>query len=186
MPAPSPHITQRSSLSHPNARLTVHGRRLLVDRVRAGRPVTHVADEMGISRTTAHKWVRRGTCSSARRSNSSFPTNEVNTIAPRPGPEARPIARTTQPCTPQSPPRPARLTTARPQLSHPSPTPVLSKKGGASRVRVTRSRRAGPARAGVSYRRLAQVQHAIAVGVKACPSRYAFRKKQQVTAVFVL
>jgi transposase InsO family protein len=46
-------------LSHPNARLTVHGRRLLIDRVRVGRPVAHVADEMGISRTTAHKWVRR-------------------------------------------------------------------------------------------------------------------------------
>jgi transposase-like protein len=46
-------------VSHPNARLTIHGRRLLIDRVRAGRPVAHVADEMGISRTTAHKWVRR-------------------------------------------------------------------------------------------------------------------------------
>ncbi|QKZ21568.1 IS481 family transposase [Streptomyces chartreusis] len=46
-------------MSHPHARLTVHGRRLLIDRVRAGRPVAHVADEMGISRTTAHKWVRR-------------------------------------------------------------------------------------------------------------------------------
>ncbi|MFF3115472.1 IS481 family transposase [Kitasatospora sp. NPDC057904] len=46
-------------MPHPNARLTVHGRRLLVDRVRAGRPVAHVADEMGISRATAHKWVRR-------------------------------------------------------------------------------------------------------------------------------
>ncbi|MEU0640624.1 IS481 family transposase [Streptomyces albidoflavus] len=46
-------------MPHPNARLTVHGRRLLVDRVRAGRPVAHVTDEMGISRTTAHKWVRR-------------------------------------------------------------------------------------------------------------------------------
>ncbi|MFD5307954.1 IS481 family transposase [Streptomyces ardesiacus] len=46
-------------MSHPNARLTIHGRRLLVDRVRSGRPVAHVADEMGISRTTAHKWVRR-------------------------------------------------------------------------------------------------------------------------------
>ncbi|MEU0054476.1 leucine zipper domain-containing protein [Streptomyces sp. NPDC006309] len=46
-------------MSHPNARLTIHGRRLLIDRVRAGRPVAHVADEMGISRTTAHKWVRR-------------------------------------------------------------------------------------------------------------------------------
>ncbi|MCX4637066.1 IS481 family transposase [Streptomyces sp. P9-2B-2] len=46
-------------MSHRNARLTVHGRRLLVDRVRAGRPVAHVAAEMGVSRTTAHKWVRR-------------------------------------------------------------------------------------------------------------------------------
>ncbi|SEC19046.1 leucine-zipper of insertion element IS481 [Streptomyces sp. 3213] len=46
-------------MTHPNARLTVHGRRLLVERVRTGRPVAHVADEMGISRTTAHKWVRR-------------------------------------------------------------------------------------------------------------------------------
>ncbi|MGW2374167.1 IS481 family transposase [Kitasatospora sp. NPDC001683] len=46
-------------MSHRNARLTVHGRRLLVERVRAGRPVAHVAAEMGISRTTAHKWVRR-------------------------------------------------------------------------------------------------------------------------------
>jgi transposase InsO family protein len=46
-------------VSHRNARLTVHGRRLLVDRVRSGRPVAHVAAEMGISRTTAHKWVRR-------------------------------------------------------------------------------------------------------------------------------
>lgn len=46
-------------MSHPHVRLTVHGRRLLVDRVQAGRPVAHVADEMGISRTTAHKWVRR-------------------------------------------------------------------------------------------------------------------------------
>lgn len=45
-------------MSHPNARLTVPGRRLLVARVRAGRPVAHVADEMGISRTTAHKWIR--------------------------------------------------------------------------------------------------------------------------------
>ncbi|MGW2779630.1 IS481 family transposase [Streptomyces olivaceoviridis] len=46
-------------MSHRNARLTVHGRRLLVERVRCGRPVAHVAAEMGISRATAHKWVRR-------------------------------------------------------------------------------------------------------------------------------
>jgi transposase InsO family protein len=46
-------------VSHRNARLTVHGRRLLVERVRCGRPVAHVAAEMGISRATAHKWIRR-------------------------------------------------------------------------------------------------------------------------------
>ncbi|MGW0681655.1 helix-turn-helix domain-containing protein, partial [Streptomyces sp. NPDC002767] len=46
-------------MSHRNARLTVHGRRLLVERVRAGRPVAHVPAEMGISRATAHKWIRR-------------------------------------------------------------------------------------------------------------------------------
>ncbi|MGW1870409.1 IS481 family transposase [Streptomyces mauvecolor] len=46
-------------MSHRNARLTIHGRRLLVERVRSGRPVAHVAAEMGISRPTAHKWVRR-------------------------------------------------------------------------------------------------------------------------------
>ncbi|MFC8096904.1 IS481 family transposase, partial [Streptomyces sp. NPDC057301] len=46
-------------MSHRNARLTVHGRRLLVERVRSGRPVAHVAAEMGISRVTAHKWIHR-------------------------------------------------------------------------------------------------------------------------------
>jgi transposase InsO family protein len=46
-------------VSHRNARLTVHGRRILIERVLSGRPVAHVAAEMGISRTTAHKWVRR-------------------------------------------------------------------------------------------------------------------------------
>nr|WP_203725306.1 IS481 family transposase [Streptomyces sp. SID13588] len=46
-------------VSHRNARLTVHGRRLLIERVVSGRPVAHVAAEMGISRATAHKWVRR-------------------------------------------------------------------------------------------------------------------------------
>lgn len=46
-------------MSHRNARLTVHGRRLLVDRVRAGMPVAHVAKAMGISRQCAHRWVNR-------------------------------------------------------------------------------------------------------------------------------
>ncbi|QYN19546.1 IS481 family transposase [Amycolatopsis sp. DSM 110486] len=44
---------------HRNARLTLHGRRLLVERVRAGRPVAHVVAELGISRATGYKWVRR-------------------------------------------------------------------------------------------------------------------------------
>ena len=46
-------------MSHRNARLTVHGRRLLVERVASGRPVAHAAAEMGASRATAHMWVRR-------------------------------------------------------------------------------------------------------------------------------
>ncbi|MCX5077397.1 IS481 family transposase [Streptomyces sp. NBC_00513] len=46
-------------MSHRNARLTVFGRRLLIERVVSGRPVAHVAAEMGISRATAHKWMRR-------------------------------------------------------------------------------------------------------------------------------
>lgn len=46
-------------MSHRNARLTVHGRRILIERVRSGQPVAHVAAEMGISRPTAHEWVRR-------------------------------------------------------------------------------------------------------------------------------
>ena len=45
---------------HRNARLTMHGRRELVRRVRVlNRPVAHVAKEMGISRRCAHKWVGR-------------------------------------------------------------------------------------------------------------------------------
>ncbi len=47
-------------MSHRNARLTVHGRRLLVHRVReVGMPVAHVAKAMGISRQCAHRWVAR-------------------------------------------------------------------------------------------------------------------------------
>jgi transposase InsO family protein len=44
---------------HANARLTIHGRRLLIDRILTGRPVAHVAAEMGISSATAWKWWRR-------------------------------------------------------------------------------------------------------------------------------
>ena len=47
-------------MSHPKAKLTVSGRQLLVDRVlELGWPAAHVADQLGISRATAYKWVRR-------------------------------------------------------------------------------------------------------------------------------
>jgi transposase InsO family protein len=46
-------------VSHRNARLTFHGRRLLVSRVASGMPVAHVAKAMGISRQCAHRWVAR-------------------------------------------------------------------------------------------------------------------------------
>ena len=47
-------------MSHANARLTVLGRAELVRRVRvAGRPIAHVAAEMGVSRQCAHRWVAR-------------------------------------------------------------------------------------------------------------------------------
>lgn len=45
-------------MSHPNAPLSVEGRRRLVARCEH-RPIAHVAAEMGISRTTASKWVYR-------------------------------------------------------------------------------------------------------------------------------
>ncbi|UFS59792.1 IS481 family transposase [Subtercola endophyticus] len=46
-------------MSHVNARLTVRGRVLLVERVLSGRPAAHVAKELGISRQCAYRWVRR-------------------------------------------------------------------------------------------------------------------------------
>ncbi len=46
-------------MAHRNARLTVHGRLLLVERVCSGRPVSHVAAELGISRATGYKWWNR-------------------------------------------------------------------------------------------------------------------------------
>jgi transposase InsO family protein len=44
---------------HGNSRLTPRGRLTLVLRVESGRPVAHVAREMGISRPTAYKWWQR-------------------------------------------------------------------------------------------------------------------------------
>lgn len=46
-------------MSHRNVRLTPNGRRIIIERVLAGRPIAHVAKEMGISRTCAHRWISR-------------------------------------------------------------------------------------------------------------------------------
>ena len=43
-------------MAHANARLTPAGRRTLCQRIATGRPVAHVAAEMGISRTSAYRW----------------------------------------------------------------------------------------------------------------------------------
>ena len=53
-------ITLEVPITHANARLTVHGRALLVRRVRSDRrPVAHVAKELGVSRHCAHRWLAR-------------------------------------------------------------------------------------------------------------------------------
>ena len=46
-------------MAHANARTTVYARRLIVDRVRAGHRPGEVAKQLGISRQTVYKWVRR-------------------------------------------------------------------------------------------------------------------------------
>ena len=47
-------------MSHRNARLNVHGRLLLVTRhLQEGRPVSHVAKELGVSRQCGHYWIKR-------------------------------------------------------------------------------------------------------------------------------
>jgi transposase InsO family protein len=58
------HEPTEALVPHANARLNLHGRRLLVRRVlgdctTAARPVAHVAKELGVSRQCAHRWVAR-------------------------------------------------------------------------------------------------------------------------------
>src|SRR5665213_261865 len=53
---PHTHMTPRRAQMHANARLTPIGRLTMVMRIESGRPVAHVAREMGISRPTAYKW----------------------------------------------------------------------------------------------------------------------------------
>jgi transposase len=47
-------------MAHPRAKLTVHGRRLLVERVcEQGWPVVRAAEAQGVSAATAYKWLGR-------------------------------------------------------------------------------------------------------------------------------
>lgn len=46
-------------MQHANARLTVHARQLLVQRVAAGWPQARVAEQLGVSRQTVSKWWTR-------------------------------------------------------------------------------------------------------------------------------
>lgn len=46
-------------VSHRNARLTVHGRRLIIERSRQGWPQAHIAASMGVSRRCVQRWIDR-------------------------------------------------------------------------------------------------------------------------------
>ena len=46
-------------MSHGNARTTVHGRKLIVARYRAGWRQAHIAAAMGISRKCVRTWIGR-------------------------------------------------------------------------------------------------------------------------------
>jgi transposase InsO family protein len=46
-------------VAHANARTNLFARRLIVERVAAGWPAAHVAEQLGVSRATVYKWVRR-------------------------------------------------------------------------------------------------------------------------------
>lgn len=46
-------------MSHRNARTTVFARRLIVERHQAGWSPARIAEQLGISRATVHKWIRR-------------------------------------------------------------------------------------------------------------------------------
>ncbi|MGE3287504.1 MAG: leucine zipper domain-containing protein [Pseudonocardia sp.] len=46
-------------MAHRNARTTVYARRLIVERFLTGWPAARIAEQLGVSRATVHKWVRR-------------------------------------------------------------------------------------------------------------------------------
>jgi transposase InsO family protein len=46
-------------MAHANARTNLFARKLMVERVAAGWPAAHVAEQLGVSRATVYKWLRR-------------------------------------------------------------------------------------------------------------------------------
>lgn len=46
-------------MAHRNARTTVYARRLIIERRLAGWPAARIAEQLGISRATVHKWLHR-------------------------------------------------------------------------------------------------------------------------------
>lgn len=54
-----PTFRTRSLEAHGSARLTARGRLTMVLRIESGRPIAHIAEEMGVSRPTASKWWHR-------------------------------------------------------------------------------------------------------------------------------
>lgn len=46
-------------MAHANARTNVYARRLMVSRSAAGWPAAQIAEQLGVSRATVHKWLRR-------------------------------------------------------------------------------------------------------------------------------
>ena len=46
-------------MPHANARTTLYARHLIVQRHQAGWPAARIAEQLGISRATVHKWIRR-------------------------------------------------------------------------------------------------------------------------------
>src|SRR3954452_16965820 len=53
------HIRPEVLVSHGNARLTVHGRKLIVERHASGWKQAHIAAAMGVSRKCVRTWIKR-------------------------------------------------------------------------------------------------------------------------------
>ena len=72
-------------MAHRRAKLTVLGRRLLVDRILVdGMAVAHAADMVGVSRQTAWKWLRRFEAEGARSRGPELPAGPL-AAGPAPG-----------------------------------------------------------------------------------------------------